>query len=50
MVYGRGFGHGVGMSQWGAQGLALEGHSFIEILSHYYQGIEVQPLETSGVR
>ena len=50
VVYGRGFGHGVGMSQWGAQGLALEGHSFIEILSHYYQGIEVQPLETSGVR
>ena len=50
VVHGRGFGHGVGMSQWGAQGLALEGHSFIEILNHYYQGIEVQPLETSGVR
>ena len=31
-----GFGHGVGMSQYGAQGLAQAGYDFIEILKHYY--------------
>ncbi len=35
---GRGYGHGVGMSQWGAQGMALAGASFQDILSHYYRG------------
>ena len=38
---GRGFGHGVGMSQWGAQGMALAGASAEQILTHYYQGIVV---------
>ena len=38
---GRGYGHGVGMSQWGAQGMALGGKSAEEILTHYYQGIAV---------
>ena len=42
IVNGRGFGHGVGMSQWGAQGLAKEGYSFDQILTHYYQGIVVE--------
>lgn len=36
---GRGFGHGVGMSQWGAQGMALAGASAEQILTHYYRGI-----------
>lgn len=35
---GKGFGHGVGMSQWGAQGMALKGASYPEILAHYYVG------------
>ena len=35
---GKGFGHGVGMSQWGAQGMALKGSSYAEILAHYYTG------------
>lgn len=35
---GKGFGHGVGMSQWGAQGMALRGSSYAEILTHYYVG------------
>jgi SpoIID/LytB domain protein len=35
---GKGFGHGVGMSQWGAQGMALAGSSYQEILAHYYVG------------
>ena len=42
IVNGRGFGHGVGMSQWGAQGLARAGHSFDQILTHYYRGIAVE--------
>lgn len=36
-----GSGHGAGMSQWGANGLALEGGSFEEILKHYYTGVEI---------
>jgi len=36
-----GYGHGVGMSQYGANGLAKHGYTYIDILKHYYQGIEV---------
>ena len=36
--YGRGYGHGVGMSQYGARGRALDGQTSTEILAHYYQG------------
>jgi stage II sporulation protein D len=36
--YGRGYGHGVGMSQYGARGRALEGATATDILAHYYQG------------
>lgn len=39
MVYGN--GHGVGMSQYGANDLAKEGKSYKEILTHYYQGINI---------
>lgn len=39
IFWGRGFGHGVGMSQWGAQGMALSGANYEQILKHYYQGI-----------
>ncbi|MGH2472737.1 MAG: SpoIID/LytB domain-containing protein [Candidatus Limnocylindria bacterium] len=41
---GKGYGHGVGMSQWGAQGMALGGKSAEEILKHYYLGIEITSL------
>ena len=41
VAYGGGFGHGVGMSQTGAVGMAAKGHSVDEILHHYYQGIEL---------
>lgn len=36
-----GYGHGVGMSQWGAQGMAKEGYTYDEILGHYYKGIDI---------
>lgn len=45
IVYGRGWGHGVGMDQTGAYGYALEGWSFDRILKHYYQGIQLEPLK-----
>jgi len=35
---GKGSGHGVGLSQWGAKGMAEKGHSYREILEHYYPG------------
>jgi stage II sporulation protein D len=38
---GKGYGHGVGMSQWGAYVMAREGRTFEDILKHYYQGVEV---------
>src|SRR3954469_5854865 len=37
-VYGRGFGHGVGMSQYGSYGYAQHGWTYDQILRHYYQG------------
>lgn len=37
----KGSGHGVGMSQCGAQGMAKEGYLYEDILKHYYQGIEI---------
>lgn len=39
-----GYGHGVGMSQYGAQGMALEGYSYDEILSHYYVGTSIKKM------
>lgn len=36
-----GYGHGVGMSQYGANGMAKAGKGYLEILNHYYQGITV---------
>jgi stage II sporulation protein D len=41
VVEGRGWGHGVGMSQWGAEGLARRGAIHEEILEHYYTGVSV---------
>jgi stage II sporulation protein D len=37
-IHGSGFGHGVGMCQWGARGMAVEGKTYREILEHYYFG------------
>jgi stage II sporulation protein D len=38
---GRGQGHGAGLCQWGAAGLAREGKTYREILAHYYPGVEI---------
>lgn len=37
----RGYGHGVGMSQYGAKGMAENGYNYQQILRHYYQGISL---------
>jgi stage II sporulation protein D (peptidoglycan lytic transglycosylase) len=43
---GRGWGHGVGLCQNGAYGMALAGASFDAILRHYYTGIDIVPANT----
>ena len=40
----KGYGHGVGMSQWGAQGMAEEGYKYYEILCHYYKDTTIKDL------
>ncbi|WP_373544199.1 SpoIID/LytB domain-containing protein [Chamaesiphon sp.] len=41
---GRGYGHGLGMSQWGAYNLAQQGMTYPNILAHYYSGVEIENL------
>ena len=41
VVSGRGYGHGVGMSQYGAYGQALAGRTYEQILAHYYTGTQI---------
>jgi SpoIID/LytB domain protein len=41
VFYGSGWGHGVGMSQWGAYGLARQGWSSTQILTHYFSNTSV---------
>lgn len=40
----KGYGHGVGMSQWGANAMAKSGSKYDEILKHYYSGVEIQEI------
>jgi stage II sporulation protein D len=50
VIDGRGFGHGVGMSQYGAYGYALnEGRDFRWILGHYYTGTTVGPVPAARI-
>jgi stage II sporulation protein D len=42
--YGKGSGHGVGLSQVGAMGMADAGFSFFDILNHYFTGVEIREL------
>ncbi|MEH7379375.1 stage II sporulation protein D [Bacillus sp. JJ1533] len=45
VIQTKGYGHGVGMSQYGADGMAKEGKNYKEIVAHYYQGVEVSSTE-----
>lgn len=44
MVEGVGYGHGVGMGQWDAQGMAIEGYSYDRIIVYFYKGTRIEKL------
>ena len=50
IVTGHGWGHGVGMSQWGAYGYALHGWKYRRILAHYYPGTTMSRFRDQRVR
>lgn len=50
VLRGRGFGHGIGLSQFGAQGYALQGRDYKQILGHYYTDTKIGPAATSTIR
>ena len=50
IVSGHGWGHGVGMSQWGAYGYALHGWKYRRILAHYYPGTKLSRVGDMRVR
>jgi stage II sporulation protein D len=47
---GHGWGHGVGMSQYGAYGYALHGWDYKQIVAHYYPGTKLGTAPTSAIR
>ena len=49
-IYGGGYGHGVGMSQNGAQGMAKEGKNYKQILEFFFQGTEVAEMDEASSR
>jgi stage II sporulation protein D len=50
VLSGHGWGHGLGLSQWGAYGYASHGWTFDRILAHYYSGTTLGPAKVSSVR
>jgi len=48
-ITGRGYGHGIGMSQWGAKGYAENGYTYRQILAHYYTDTTVATAPTKSV-
>src|SRR5436309_7227602 len=50
LLDGRGWGHGVGMSQWGAEGYARHGYDYRHILSHYYAHTHIGIADPRDVR
>jgi stage II sporulation protein D len=50
VLSGRGWGHGVGMAQWGAYGYAQQGYSYDDIIAHYYKGTTIGQASVTKVR
>ena len=50
VISGRGWGHGVGMAQWGAFGYAQQGWTYDAILAHYYKGTTIGQASVTKVR
>jgi stage II sporulation protein D len=47
---GHGWGHGVGMSQWGAYGYAQHGYTYRQIIEHYFPGTDIQAADSRTIR
>lgn len=47
VIQGRGFGHGLGLSQWGAYSLARQGYNYQQILGHYYRNSSLARVQVS---
>jgi stage II sporulation protein D len=47
VLRGHGYGHGVGLSQWGAYGYAKHGTDYRKIVAHYYQGTKIDQVRAS---
>jgi stage II sporulation protein D len=45
IITSHGYGHGVGMSQYGAEGMARVGYKYDEILKYYYTGVEIKKIK-----
>jgi stage II sporulation protein D len=50
VITGRGWGHGVGMSQWGAYGYAKHGVAYNRILAHFYPGTKLAPAPVARIK
>jgi stage II sporulation protein D len=50
VVKGAGWGHGIGLSQYGAHGMAQDGKNYRQIIGHYYTGTEIGQAQTRTIR
>src|SRR3954464_13824027 len=50
VITGHGWGHGVGMAQWGAYGYAKHGSTYNQILAHYYPGTTLKPAPVARIK
>src|SRR6478672_6454349 len=50
VITGHGWGHGIGMSQWGARGYAEHAWSYRQILRHYYPSTQLGPAPVGRIR
>src|SRR5262245_17739309 len=50
VITGHGWGHGVGMAQWGAYGYAKHGVAYGKILAHYYPGTTLAPAAVTKLK
>src|SRR5581483_6472634 len=50
VINGRGWGHGVGMAQWGAYGYAQHGLTYDKILAHFYPGTTLGPSRVARIK
>lgn len=50
ILKGRGYGHGVGLSQEGGMQMARENYNFVDIIAYYFKGVKVVPWEQCGIK